>query len=370
MPGHSDDAGAKKGSDRRSAVRIGATLRVRFQTLEDFVVAYTKDISRGGLFIETEELIPEGDIVPLELVLPNDGPIVRVISRVAHVTQLGTAHGIGMEFLDVGGAPLDELLVDYLAESLGDEDPVRQLAPAWVLVVDDDDAYRNLASRSLEEAGHRVTTAANGMDALAQVLRDPPDLIFSDVNMPGMDGWQLLRIVRSRQSLSHVPVIFFTSLKGEQERLKGYQLGVDDYLPKPFGEEELVARVARVLSRSRARPKGATAKNALRGDLSQVSLASLLTFVEMERRTGHLLIVSGDEIATLHIRDGHVVRVNLAAEHDGLEGVERLHHVLEWTDGRFELAAAEVSVDDDMGVATSHVLLEHARRHDEQDRGG
>jgi DNA-binding response OmpR family regulator/Tfp pilus assembly protein PilZ len=356
--------------DRRTQPRIDAAFRVRYRSFDDFVVAYAKDISQGGLFLDAENLRPVGSVVRIELVLPNDGPTVRIIGRVAYLlTEKDMPsvkkRGMGVEFLDVLGTPLMDQLSDYLTLSVSQQSSIETVAPARVLVVDDDARYRDRASSVLADARHSVSVATNGLEALSVVLRDPPDLIVSDVQMPSMDGWQFLRLVRSRPSVCHIPVMFLTTLSGEPERLRGYQLGVDDYIAKPFRAEELAARVARVLSRSRNREQTTASKNALRGDLAQVSLSSVLSFVEMERRTGHLLVV-GKELATLAIRDGNVVQVDLPVEHSGKKRLDRLLYLLDWVEGRFELTNTEVTVEDSIGVQTSFALIEHARRRDEE----
>jgi hypothetical protein len=171
-------------------------------------------------------------------------------------------------------------------------------------------------------------------------------------------------MLRSRPNLASTPIIFLTTLNDDSQRLKGYRLGVDDYLGKPFQGAELSARVERILARSRAH-QGATGNQALRGDLSQVALTSVLSLAEMERRTGSLLLLRGEETITLYLRDGAVVRIDLAPEYEHKKGIDRFFHALDWTSGQFELSAADVPTEDELELPTSFVLLEHARRQDE-----
>jgi hypothetical protein len=88
----------------------------------------------------------------------------------------------------------------------------------------------------------------------------------------------------------------------------------------------------------------------------------------MERRSGVLQLTRPNETATLHIRDGAVVRIELPAIHDDMDAMARFFHVLDWTSGRFELTATTVQAADVIDLRTSFVLLEHARHHDEQNR--
>jgi uncharacterized protein (TIGR02266 family) len=354
-----EDDFAEVTSERRGEVRCEATLRVEYQSLDELVVAYTADVGARGVFVATGDLLPVGTIVHVELQLPEGGPMVRAVARVAH-TRDGERSGMGMEFLD-GDASLASKLAEYVAISLDRESAAAVDPASFVLVVDDDLSCRNQAATVMRKRGHRVEAAQNGLEALGMVLRDPPDLIITDVQMPIMDGWQLLRVLRARPSLAHIPVIFLTQLSGEAERLKGYKLGVDDYIPKPFLFEELAARVARVFARGRSR---AALRNALRGDLAQVSLASVLQLIELEKRTGLLLVVSAERLATLHVRDGVVVHVDFGAP-CAEPGFDRLLRVLDWSEGRFELTSAEVTTEDSVGETIAFALLEHARRRDE-----
>ena len=105
--------------------------------------------------------------------------------------------------------------------------------------------------------------------------------------------------------------------------------------------------------------------NDMRGTLAKISVTSLLSFAELERRTGVLQLERDGERATVHLRDGAIMRIDLGAPFDRLTGLERVLHVLDWTDGHFELTSADVFADDTLKVSTSYALIEHARRLDE-----
>jgi DNA-binding response OmpR family regulator len=120
-----------------------------------------------------------------------------------------------------------------------------------VLVVDDDPDIRNLVAELLRRAGHEVLEADNGRAGLRVFHASPPDLVVLDVSMPELDGWQTLERIRD---LSDVPVLMLTARGDELERVRGLQAGADDYVVKPFGRQELLARVQAILRRSAARP--------------------------------------------------------------------------------------------------------------------
>jgi two-component system KDP operon response regulator KdpE len=121
---------------------------------------------------------------------------------------------------------------------------------ASILVVDDDQRMRRLLKVNLEGAGYKVTAVADGAAALESAELEPPDLIVLDVMMPRMDGFTVLQRLRE---FSMLPVILLTAKGEEHDKVRGLDLGADDYLTKPFGPPELLARVRAALRR-RAQP--------------------------------------------------------------------------------------------------------------------
>jgi DNA-binding response OmpR family regulator len=120
-------------------------------------------------------------------------------------------------------------------------------ARSRVLVVDDDADIRLLLRELLERAGYVVSEAVNGRDALRQLFENAPALVILDVSMPDMDGYQTLERIRD---LSDVPVMMLTARTQELEKVRGLSAGADDYVAKPFGRQELLARVQALLRRS------------------------------------------------------------------------------------------------------------------------
>jgi DNA-binding response OmpR family regulator len=120
---------------------------------------------------------------------------------------------------------------------------------ARVLVIDDDDDIRGLVVELLQRAGLTVDQAPDGRAGLRAFHQSPADLVVLDVSMPELDGWETLERIRD---LSDVPVIMLTARGAELERVRGLQAGADDYMVKPFGRQELVARVQALLRRARA----------------------------------------------------------------------------------------------------------------------
>jgi DNA-binding response OmpR family regulator len=120
---------------------------------------------------------------------------------------------------------------------------------ARILVVDDDDDIRGLLRSVLERAGHQVVEAPDGRAGLRALYAAAPDLVILDVAMSGLDGWSTLERIRD---LTDVPVMMLTARDAELERVRGLRGGADDYVVKPFGRQELVARIEALLRRARA----------------------------------------------------------------------------------------------------------------------
>ena len=118
-----------------------------------------------------------------------------------------------------------------------------------ILLVDDEPGLRNAVKTFLEDEGFEITVAVDGEDGWEKAQKFFPDLIISDIMMPRCNGYALLEKIREDERLSGTPVIFLTAKGMTADRTQGYQAGVDDYMPKPFDPDELVARVKNVVQR-------------------------------------------------------------------------------------------------------------------------
>jgi len=116
-----------------------------------------------------------------------------------------------------------------------------------ILVVDDESRMRRFMHMNLDLEGYRVIEAENGLEAVTRAREDLPDMVLLDVMMPEMDGFEALRLIRET---SNVPVIMLTVKGEEEDRVRGLELGADDYVTKPFSPRELASRIKAVLRRS------------------------------------------------------------------------------------------------------------------------
>lgn len=137
-----------------------------------------------------------------------------------------------------------------------------------LVLVDDEPGLREAVQAYLEDSGFTVHTATNGNEGWELVQRVLPDLVISDVMMPQVDGYQLLKKLRDDPRFQSLPVVFLTARGMTNDRIQGYDAGCDAYLPKPFDPDELVAIVKNILGRQRAAQVGS-------GDLENPDVAEL-----------------------------------------------------------------------------------------------
>lgn len=123
------------------------------------------------------------------------------------------------------------------------------MATNTILLIDDDEVLLELISDHVHMAGYKTITASNGPSGVEMALEHRPNLVVLDVMMPKMDGWDVIEQIRQSHNL---PIIMLTAKGEEADKLRGFRLGVDDYITKPFSFAELVARISAVLARTKA----------------------------------------------------------------------------------------------------------------------
>jgi DNA-binding response OmpR family regulator len=138
-------------------------------------------------------------------------------------------------------------------EPLG-ESGVARVSRCLVFLVEDEEDIARLISHNLQAAGFGVQSFVSGGSVVSEALREVPSLFLLDVMLPGADGFELCRQIRQTPTLSSTPIIFLTAKTAEADRVKGLELGGDDYITKPFSPRELVARVRSVLRGIRQPP--------------------------------------------------------------------------------------------------------------------
>lgn len=184
-----------------------------------------------------------------------------------------------------------------------------------LLVVDDDPSLQLAVSETLRSEGYEVRTARRGSEAMVRVAESLPDLIISDIRMPGMDGYALVRNLRASPRTRLVPIIFLTAKDETADRIAGFRTGVDAYVTKPFEPEELVAIVKNILERIQ-RTHSDLARMFSEQEVADVDLLRDEDLTEAEWRVAEAVArgLSNKEIASglklsLRTIEGHISRI-------------------------------------------------------------
>jgi DNA-binding response OmpR family regulator len=344
-----------------------ATFGVRFESYDDFLVEYTDNLRRGCLMLVGVRNLEANQTVRVKLSLPNRA--ILYLSGV--VSDPGAEGGKGALVKLQAYTSEQEKILSMCVNSVletpstpkAETPPTR---PLNVLLVDDSASIRTELATALRARGLNVSVAENGLMAMSAALKNEPDLVLTDVEMPEMDGWTLLRMARARKKLAHIPVVFLTALSDDMSRLQGYRMGVDDYLPKNLPPDEIVARIQGVAARRSSGLSPGSESRGLRGDLQHVKLGSVLSFLEAEKKTGDLRLENGQDHATLRLVQGVLRDVKNVGHAAG--PVERVFELLSWPNGQFEFFTLAPDELGELGMEPTSVtfmLMEHARREDE-----
>lgn len=247
-----------------------------------------------------------------------------------------------------------------------------------VLVVEADEWVTTLVTRFLSDASYEAETAATAREGFDRAQLTLPDLVLADVVLPDIDGFWLTRRIRAEKGkLATTPIVLISQRDDVQARQEGLSLGADVFLSAPFRHEEVIAQVDALMGMARRlRSKQESVyqdsaqslqSSALTGDVAQISIPTLLTMLEMERRTG-VVIMQGDAKASavIELDEGAVVGAKVGkAPRDPLFV---FREVVTWTRGKYTFEPKPSSELTVPRMPTSLLLLEAMRLNDESHR--
>ncbi len=294
------------------------------------------------------------------------------------------------------------------------------MAKQNLLVVDADAKSLRVLEVSLKKAGFSVTTAVNGADALEKVQISPPDLILSDTRMPEMDGFTFCKRLKEQSELATVPFVFLTSQKSIEDKIRGLELGVEDYLTKPIYIKETITRLTLLLQkRDRERLERRGTKTKFSGTLGDMGIIDLIQTIDISRKSGVIHLGTGPHAGAIYFRDGKVIDAELGrpvavkvldarlagdpavrrrfavegraaarlsghpgavavydvgdgkvidAEIGRLKSAEAVYRFLTWNEGHFEIEFRPVRRSDVIELSSQGLLMEGMRRLDEWGR--
>jgi CheY-like chemotaxis protein len=240
------------------------------------------------------------------------------------------------------------------------------MAKQQILLVDADSSSARLLEVSLRSAGFTVAVASSAEGALAKLEHGVPDLILTDTRLPGADGFAFVQKLRGRAELAEVPVVFLTEQGALDDKLRGLELGVDDYLAKPIMVREVVTRVQLLLARKRQQRIAAEpqARTRFSGSLEDVAVVDLLQTIAVSGKSGVASVKRGEREAWLYFDRGQIID----AEVGDLQGEEAVYRVITWTTGIFDLEFRAIERPRVIDVPQAVLLMEGLRRVDELGR--
>ena len=244
-----------------------------------------------------------------------------------------------------------------------------------LLLVDADDSTHRAVSAALPPDKFYVAQAKTPEEGLEKAASAKPEIILLSPETPRLDLTAFVRSLRTRPVTTLIPILFLAAKESVMEKINGFTLGSDDFLPKPIDGRELEVRVAvsirlREKMETAFRPKGPVSEDfsspavltAFRGQLTQIGLPSLLSLIDMERKTGMLVLILEPERekVRLYFEDGRVLRAKID-NRDQPVNAELIYDIMGRSQGKFEFRTVPVDPRNEVRVPTALLLIEGAR---------
>lgn len=240
------------------------------------------------------------------------------------------------------------------------------MAKKNLLLVDADPKTLRMLEVSLRKAGFSVTTALGAEDAREKVQLSHPDVILTETKLPGAEsGLEFVRRLKEEPHSRDIPVIFLSSEVSLEQKVKGLELGVEDYLTKPIYLKEVLTRVRVLLEKlEKAKLEKRERSATFNGVLGEMGLVDLVQTIEIGRKTGQLIVDSRGARGTIAFRDGKVVDARTGR----LRGERAFYRMLVWNEGVFSMEFGAHEEADVIDLSTQGLLMEGMRRVDEWGR--
>lgn len=232
-----------------------------------------------------------------------------------------------------------------------------------LLVVEDSRLAQRMMREFFEGVGYQVVVAGNGREALQEFEPRPPEVIISDIIMPVMDGWEFCEKVRSNPATADIPFLFVSAVREVPHRVRGLRMGADDYITKPFSQEELLARVERILAKvDRLHMLEALGGTALTGHTSHLPLTDLFQLLSLNGKSCVVRLTDASgRCGEVHLHEGRLVHAVLGE----MMGRKALFRLLEWEESRFEMDPLAEAGGPTLSGDTTGTLMEALTQIDE-----
>ncbi|MCA9623746.1 MAG: response regulator, partial [Myxococcales bacterium] len=228
-----------------------------------------------------------------------------------------------------------------------------------LLLVEREAKTRRLLKVNLEQAGFAVATARDGEDALRKLELSRPELVLVATDLPKLDGYGFVRRIKDNSEWATLPIIFMIAAESIEDKIRGLELGVEDYLTKPVFVKELVSRVQVLLAKKVSLHLSQSAANTrVAGSLSDLPPIDLLESLEHGQQSGRVRMTWDDRVGEVIFEDGEIIDAHLKR----LRGEEVVFRLLCWTEGSFEVEIGDTESDRVIESGT-RALIEAGMRH-------
>lgn len=237
------------------------------------------------------------------------------------------------------------------------------MAKPKILLVDSDEKSLSMMTISLKKAGFNVTSGRNGEEGWELVRTTQPDLVISDTKMPRMDGFAFCRKVKDDPAFKSIPFIFLTREKNVDDKIRGLELGVDDYLTKPIYLKEVLARVRLLLERREKEKVDFVPQDPqFSGSLQDMGVVDLIQTMELGQKTGVVYLSRSGIQSSMAFSKGRILDARVA----NVKGEQAVYKLLLWNDGSFRIDFKSIDdVEPTIQMSTQGLIMEGMRRIDE-----
>ncbi|MCK4233113.1 response regulator [candidate division WOR-3 bacterium] len=206
------------------------------------------------------------------------------------------------------------------------------MAKSKILVVDDNAYLVDILSFSLEMENYEVLKAYDGEEALKIIFDTPPDLILADIMMPKMDGFELCKKTKDNSKTKDIPFLFLTAKGKLDDQLKGFSLGGDDYIVKPFNLNDLLKKIAKSIEQYKE--KGSEeAEIPQEGKIIEFPILKILQLIKLNKQTATITTTVSNDVGKIYIKDGKIVGAETSVSKDR----SAIELIFSWKDGNFKI---------------------------------
>lgn len=229
-----------------------------------------------------------------------------------------------------------------------------------ILVIDSDSKNLQILRESLESYDFRVTAVDNGIDAWGIIQSQKPDMVICEVDIPGINGFELQERLQKNVTTAGIPIVFLTNRRNLEDRIRSLRSGVKDYMIKPLHVKEVIARIQMILRRmERLRSETAVSETTETGKLEEKSIEDLIETYGMERKTGVLSIYDEhNRNGEIYFSDGMVVNARLG----NFRAEKAVYQMLPWKQGQYTMSFKEIKVEEEIAVSNLGLLLQGFKR--------